>query len=50
MIDHEKDPEQDEQTVDDAPEYDPDDGSTIAGDHTAEAIGEEGPGGERVDA
>ena len=34
-----------------APEYAPaEDGSTIAdGSHTAEAIGDEGPAGERVD-
>jgi hypothetical protein len=53
MIDNEKNPEQEQPEPDpsaDAPEYDPDDGSTIADDHTAAAVGEEGPAGERVDA
>jgi hypothetical protein len=54
MTDQEKTPEHDEQPQPDAgakpPEYDPDDGSTIADDHTAEAVGDVGPAGERVDA
>jgi hypothetical protein len=53
MSDHEKTPEHDEQPQPDPsakpPEYDPDDGSTIADDHTAAAVGDEGPAGERMD-
>lgn len=49
---HDKQPQPaDEQTPENAPEYAPseEDKSIADGSHTASAIGEEGPAGERVD-
>ena len=49
---HDKQPQPaDEQSPENAPEYAPaEDGSSLADDpHSAPAIGEEGPAGERVD-